>query len=58
MFVTLEYEIFYMLLAFASALGRLQDSKVYFKQKDFIMIAGICLSFVITLKIFVMAYYS
>lgn len=57
MFVTLEYEIFYMLLAFASALGRLQDSKVYFKRKDFIMITGICLSFAVTLKIFVMGYY-
>lgn len=57
MFVTLEEETFYFLLAMSASLGRMHDTEVLFEQKDLVIISGVILIFLIALKIFVIFYY-
>ena len=57
MFVTLEYETFYFLLALAGAAGEEFAEPVRFGAYDAVAIAAIMLAFFIPLKIFVMMYF-
>jgi len=57
MFVTLEYETFYFLLALPRALVRHHNIDIEFKKKDFKIVSALVIGFFIALKSFVMLYY-
>ncbi len=57
MFVTLEYETLYFLLALPRALIQNKKIDIDFNRKDFYNIAGMMFGFYITLKAFVIMYY-
>lgn len=56
MFVTLEYETFYFILALARSLDFEDKKRVVFEQKDFVRIGLIVLGFFAMIKIFVQIY--
>lgn len=57
MFVTLEYETFYFLLALPRALVRHHKIDIEFNKKDFKIVSATVIVFFIALKAFVMLYY-
>jgi O-antigen ligase len=57
MFVTLEYETFYLLLALTAAAGLAAGQKLMLTRKDAQYILGIVVVWFVVLKGFVMAYY-
>ena len=58
MFVTLEYETFYFILAMARSLDSNNDEKLLFDGKDMLRVFYILVGFFATIKIFVQLYYS
>lgn len=56
MFVTLEYETFYFLLALAAVLGHASGVELKFEKKDFYRVGTIMGVWLVTLKLFVMSY--
>lgn len=56
MFVTLEYETFYLLLAFCSVLGRCSSVPIHFVRSDFINILSIAVVWLIYIQTFVIMY--
>jgi len=56
MFVTLEYETFYLLLGLCAVPGKQLAEKVEFTRKDFGIIGSICIGWVLSIKIFVMTF--
>lgn len=56
MFVTLEYETFYFLLGLSAALGVISGKKVDFMQKDFVVVVGIMIGWIVLLKMFFQIY--
>jgi O-antigen ligase len=56
MFVTLEYETFYFLLALAAASGNGLEEPARFRDRDALIMLAIVAGFFIMLKTFVMAY--
>ena len=57
MFVTLEYEILYFLIGLTSVLGNIQNKEIKIDHREIVMISGVCIVFVVVLKIFVNLYY-
>lgn len=57
MFVTLEYETLYFLIALAAVFGKKNERDLEFNLNDYIFVGGICLGWVAILKIFVSIYY-
>ena len=57
MFVTLEYETMYFLLALASVFGNAYGKEIKIRQKDYVIIGSICIGWVFLLKVFVSLYY-
>lgn len=57
MFVTLEYETFYFMLALCAASGRMVEGEITLSRKEFKRTWGIMLIFFVLLKGFVMLYY-
>lgn len=58
MFVTLEYETWYMLLGFASAVGAALPQRPAFGKRDFWMLAGAIVGFMLAVKLFVKVYFA
>jgi len=57
MFVTLEYETLYIILAFASVFGNAYKTEIKIGKRDYMIIGSICIGWVILLKVFVSMYY-
>lgn len=57
LFVTLEYETFYFLLALGAAAGRHAATPATFTKRDAGILAGIAIGFFVLIKSIVMAYY-
>ena len=57
-FVTLEYETFYFLLALAAAVGSTLSQKPVFTWRDFRLLCGVMLVFFISVKSFTMMYFA
>lgn len=57
MFVTLEYETMYFILALAAVFGNACEKEVIITKKDYIRLGLICLGWVFFLKVFVSLYY-
>jgi O-antigen ligase len=58
LFVTLEYETFYFLLAMAAAIGYRVPQPVVFTRRDFGALMAIAIGWVVGIKLFVMAYFA
>jgi len=58
MFVTLEYETLYFLLAFAAAVGGTLSQKPVFSWHDFRLLGGVMLTFFVAVKSFTMMYFA
>ena len=58
MFVTLEYETLYFLLALAAVAGDELEEPPRFSSRDAVVILAIMLAFVVALKAFVIAYFA
>ena len=56
MFVTLEYETFYLLLGFAAALGEVSGQEITFSKKDCSRVAYLMFGWIILLKVFFIIY--
>ncbi len=56
MFVTLEYETFYLLLGFAAALGEISGQEITFSKKDCFRVAYLMFGWIILLKVFFIIY--
>lgn len=57
MFVTLEYETLYMLLGLCAAVGNRLSEPVRFEKRDFKIMAGVTVSWVLLIKVFVNIYF-
>ncbi len=58
MFVTLEYETFYILLALCSVIGRVCKKPISLDRNDLCIVGFACMAFFITMKLFVMIYFA
>jgi hypothetical protein len=58
MFVTLEYETFYMLLALAAAAGASLKERPRFTHRDLAILGGAIFAFFIGVKVFVLVYFG
>lgn len=56
MFVTLEYETFYFLLALAAALGRMNNVPFQYSQKDFTIVTTVIFGWICFLKVLFVIY--
>ena len=57
MFVTLEYETFYVLLALCIGVGNCKNVSIIFDRKLFLWVCAIMMIFYLTLKVFVISYF-
>lgn len=57
MFVTLEYETLYFLIALTAVFGKCNKKELEFNMNDYIFVGSICFGWLIILKAFVMLYY-
>lgn len=57
MFVTLEYETFYFMLALSASIGRMVEGGITLTKREFVRIWQIMLGFFVILKGFIMWYY-
>lgn len=57
MFVTLEYETFYFLLALTAVVGNSLAAPPTFSERDFWTMSGLMFMFILSVKVFVMLYY-